>query len=897
MRKNICRPIIWYNDSVPPYTSEHNWEYRAFGFFDGVDVGKNIFSRNKYDWKKIWNYSAGHVLTCEGHYSSQVMFAIRTEDESEELKDEEFWEKNEEYPFIFFALIQFDGLHGFPYEQKQKFEKHINKEGNVKAITYVTLDSNDLFLVFKCKEYSCGAAVIDHLHKEKILMEESVLKVRYTFTIAAIKRELLNEKNNICSPDSYVEVAFVNLIERAPGKADIIFEKIKEQLGAAEENCYKKQVTGCDDTIVVIKGVRWSEYLKLYRDNTGILCNSNTLFTDCLIGVTTNIGWSALEKGAIEESEKEESIKGKGDKANNICAELRQMCKGQGAGKESEQIEERTKQQRIACFKALYEILNSLQKFENTEFQEYIFFSLFSPLEMLIKLIGKSEDRIIYDEVYRFLQGINLVAQNSIKADRHFTQNIDLNAKIYDTPVKLNAFYNAFAYRIKLLLNGEKEGDCIHRYEMLVCPGSLCYMKVYELFLHISDNERLLMVEMPEWQVFDLKGMMIKLGHEIAHYVGRGLRNREKRYDCAIELLARSIRLYLENDAEITKEIVTADSRKIFDEVEDFLGDLIKEQLKQYQTEEGLKEQFQNWKEEDYKEFADYKYHTGIMIMTFKCAIVEVLSKEQSKIFSRLLYSQRKENERGFLDKGSIDLEELDRKQNRLMNVLDKGVHSFMDNSVITGNLNSSLCLENALGINFYLLKECFADLIAILLLEVSIEDYLYAIIQDSGEKEVEVLIKTETAARITLVAIAMIFDATGQMRQGEERWNADKLTSLARQENEIGELAKVIGNFYNEYIHNDEAIHRYSDKFNSSCTNVTYDYKTLQLILEYLWQCRETFASEIDEEKHQELNCIYCGIVQEENVEKRIFSMRKIIEDYKSEIMYKPEKGYGKNI
>ncbi len=47
--QNICRPFVLYNDFLPPGSEIHEtWDYLAFGYYDGLSVGENLFSPVSY---------------------------------------------------------------------------------------------------------------------------------------------------------------------------------------------------------------------------------------------------------------------------------------------------------------------------------------------------------------------------------------------------------------------------------------------------------------------------------------------------------------------------------------------------------------------------------------------------------------------------------------------------------------------------------------------------------------------------------------------------------------------------------------------------------------------------------------------------------------------------------
>ena len=71
--------------------------------------------------------------------------------------------------------------------------------------------------------------------------------------------------------------------------------------------------------------------------------------------------------------------------------------------------------------------------------------------------------------------------------------------------------------------------------------------QVSELFRMISENNRMFLVEIPEHQIYNIKLMLIMLGHEVAHVVGKEIRKREERKEKAIYISAKIVTTYMKN--------------------------------------------------------------------------------------------------------------------------------------------------------------------------------------------------------------------------------------------------------------------------------------------------------------------------------------------------------------
>ena len=160
---NICRAFTLYNDSALSGNTEANQgEYVSFGYYDGISVSRNLFEdvNGKYTFNFLWTYCDNMSDKADGTYLSQIVYAFRT-DENEEYESD-FWKNDDdsEYPFMFFSFVQLKNKKPDSLEKLPQFERELNKiygSRRCKIITYLTLDSSDLILVIRCKEYETGA--------------------------------------------------------------------------------------------------------------------------------------------------------------------------------------------------------------------------------------------------------------------------------------------------------------------------------------------------------------------------------------------------------------------------------------------------------------------------------------------------------------------------------------------------------------------------------------------------------------------------------------------------------------------------------------------------------------------------------------------------------------------
>lgn len=896
---NICRPFILYNDFLPPVSKPHDdWQYMSFGYYDGVSVGENLFKDKEWCLKKLWDYDLCQGNDMNGGYSYRILWGIRSESsdlpESElgNCKDEEFWDESErkKYPFLFISLLQMEKPFQSNIGERKKLEEQLADVPNIKAITYLTLDNSDMILVLRCKSYSAGAKIINDFHYgingngEYAVFDQS-WKLSYSFTVASIDKKVLSDNDAIEKLKENISYAYIYAIQKQPGGISCIREEL-EKIEKLEENQqenyvdHSSAVLGCNDEVIVLKDIPWCEFLKLFQDETGILNHTNSTYRQKLIGVTTIIGKEQTGKppkspeGTASETRKE----------TLLSQIVREKCRNELKLEDSVQTD--------AVKRGVHQVANALHKFEKTPFADYLFQSVLMPLNMMIDM-ANSDVQIskenYYSSFYEFMKGVNLYAQNSGHTDRQFTQTPNMNIRIYDTPVKLNAFYNAFIYYLKTYLNSfrneEKEGEK-HEYEFLACPGVTNNMQVQELFKQISDTKRLFLVEIPENQIYSPKMMMVMLAHEVSHFVGTGVRNREKRLECAEQILSKIIIKYVRaqvkqyiigrNETSGEREFRFIDNEKFWKKAEADIANKISTFAGNYRSYLENKK-FSGMTEEQRKLLATIekrKYHSELLRGYMMDAATNVLlNNEQWRYLS----------ERDFLfwlDEGASVAED---KKNQLNEQIWSISSGFLTYDLWNAEALSVITVVDKM---IYLLKECFADLMAILTLRLTMADYLDAILQGNEGKDI---LKKDVVSgldiRSGLVTCCMCY--VGNKNMGYT-WNNDELKKItASNDQELQKLRTRILNFKEDYL-DQKASKCYDDAKANRAIDILADTDILAVIMKYLLICKKTFAENTLGSKLQyDLVKIYNSF-SEMNLEKLTAMIQEYVTKYLDEIKAK---------
>ncbi|MCM1235930.1 MAG: hypothetical protein NC489_38050, partial [Ruminococcus flavefaciens] len=568
--KNICRAVTFYNNFLPANDTAQSWQYCAFGVVDGVDVSADIAVDGEGIPDCIWEEQKKSVRSLKGEYTIQQVYILKN---ASKPKEEEFW-ADKKYPFMFFLRIQCSGNKKALLENKETLETSLQIEDEIKTAIYLTYDNSDLFIVMKSKLYEQGAGMIDTLHKKVNLSknEEKKCYLKNSFTVFAVDHEWINnlkEQNSRMLVTKTIDEVLIKVIGKEGG--DI--QNIKRELEHRKDNTFVRKnanimedrspVLGTDDEMISIKDISWFDFFSLYRKKDGkrpegIFCNSNDLYYNNMAGATTVIrtklkdyteclvakGMKFLPLENVDGEEIGKKISNAYDlQIKNLIDKLDDI----------NEVDD--------DFKELRLILNVLSKYGGEVFNDYTFFPTIRAIDALLELLASDENKCP-DKVhfFDFLRGFSMYIQGSGRSDRHSMQVLDFNAKIYDIPSKLNAFYCAFIYNVKEMLGGEQSQEKPHEYDFLLVPGMVSFENVRELYPKVLQDRHLMKVEIPECNFYHMRDMMIILSHETAHYVGGKYRRRAERYKAIVESYAHIyvcyVRHYLQrNEIKIADEI------------------------------------------------------------------------------------------------------------------------------------------------------------------------------------------------------------------------------------------------------------------------------------------------------------------------------------------------------
>lgn len=849
MKRNICRPIILYNNFLPPKEDIFLWEYCAFGTFDGIDVMDAIIEEGVNDLLlKEWEHQIKVAEKLEGKYSVQIIYGYCHKEPGEEKK---FWESN--LPYTFFLRIQLK----WPYwkNKRESLEIVLNSLEGIISNVYYALDNTDFIVVIKAESYYKGAGIVHSMHR--------VLPgIMNSHTIFALKQEWIDtisvgEKGEFEIKDLIRRID-LRIIEKTLGEKTDWESKFLNELYLCGDNmgndCSITSIIGTDDIMITIHNMEWVNFLKLYKTG-GLLTNSGALYQKEFAGVTTTIVTETkiyddeLEK-IIQQYEYEIEPWDSGLK-KSLYQDIVKQC--------HMQIEKLRDENSELDFKELFMICNALPKYDDAVFSDYTFFAIIKPLRALLDLLT---DWKIDDNYYEFIKSFLTYIQNSVKSDRLTMQMVDFNTRIYDIPTKICAFYTAYMYEVGNSLSKNMNET---PFDFMIIPGVTKIVNIKQVFRTVAEKRNLMRVEIPEHKFFDVEGMIVILTHEVAHYVGTTLRSRAIRKKYVLKAMARGYVGYIRN---CLKEDLKID---ITEENEELWGYCVQ---RTYVALDKLVDR--NTREayllEKLPELADTTRRN-----------IQDNSKGRGDYF--ILLEQ-------FVQEGFLDITKglIEAVFGVVMNYFkEKGVdiraniieYSERFVTMVPGKTTMTTMYTMWQQVS-RLYEECFADLISVLLLDLNVNQYLDYMIDESKKQKADIkaMYSTDSLLRITIIAdvISRIKQNTdkieGKKNCQEHMLIAKKMKSIVdnKRKNSGQELGMLISKLdSNDYI---------------KCCAYTIMYvNTYEEIVQYLLQCYQKYSeNNIDTTIIKGIFNTYTA-ADSKNIEEAIVNIEEIIYKYKLDL------------
>lgn len=189
---------------------------------------------------------------------------------------------------------------------------------------------------------------------------------------------------------------------------------------------------------------------------------------------------------------------------------------------------------------------------------------------------GDIKEENIAESYDSYFTALNTLVNSTMHGERQFIQATAFNAIFYTVPPKIMAFYNAYIYRMKQIL---EDPGCGEQFSYLIYPSFSPIMSVRKISLKENPPcDRIITVRINERTLYDVAVVTYQIVHELAHYSGNRVRCREIRQGKMMHALLKMVlQLCGIRDGKTIKLLETytderwgADGRGCF--MEDFRG-------------------------------------------------------------------------------------------------------------------------------------------------------------------------------------------------------------------------------------------------------------------------------------------------------------------------------------
>lgn len=404
----------------------------------------------------------------------------------------------------------------------------------------------------------------------------------------------------------------------------------------------------------------------------------------------------------------------------------------------------------MAYYQGLGQIVNIITQYEQPEIYKDLFFMFFPPIQLFMKQLENAEKEIkacaseegakaeakIKNEakntkyfkmhkvevaISEFIDSMEVLLHHMGHSCRDILSDAGRGGIPYDIPIRLCLMYTAYLHVLTRLINDEA-------YEFEYCLAPLTYSRPGTIYLDfgLPPGDRLIRVQISKHMMFMPRTLLIILAHEASHYVSSVPRARKLRAECLVKVANLAVVHYL-LPPDILQKLYIAESEELnqyLDKLRSRIYDFMDERL------------WNNW---DKKDEDDKIFYLDDFSEDLKRKSMVLLEGEDQLLTWYLEYvdldtveTLRGEEKRKDLFRAILSIQDYVKVQ-RMLLWNKKPLNAFMES--IERNL-----------------KEVYADLSAILLLDLTPENFLESYIISESYVPDEDVITPELINRIAMV-------------------------------------------------------------------------------------------------------------------------------------------------
>ena len=573
------------------YNPDMDNQFSCLGYYDGISVteipaedpekntaDKPVYGSHLFEKKsqaclsRVWSGTVHRAYGLNGKYSKQNIgiFRCSTSEEHKNQTRLKWTEQNS--PYFALALLQLKDR--LKYAETEKEILLLSETPSDTTVPYIVLsvyhtyDNADLVVLIYSNSMIKTGKILDRLREfDNVCYLHSVPGISEAYLRACDKAGyILPEWKGI---NCFIKenIPHITLKIATSGKKATI-KKLRKQFEILSENpgmsakWYDEILfsfgAGHGNLIVDIKGTDMTSLLfMLVKD--GLITHSNTLFGAEIYNIETTLYWKGKNISEIEDAD---ITSEKVSTDNGTKPPEQKPSEPDPAEQESpadgpyfsaltktykEKMEEEWGEENEGLFSyycALTQVCNTLAQYEGFSLSKDIFSLLYPSFRMFVEQLDNVSSIIKHspspdmvesfkDSICEFVNAVNSVVYHTVHTDQVFLMVPGYSGTTFSIPIKLCLIYSWSIRKVISILN-----DTDNKYACLLSPELETRPVTTLINTGLTTEDRLIRFLSSQRSLYMPRHFIILITHELAHYVGRDIRNRNLRLQCISKTLA-----------------------------------------------------------------------------------------------------------------------------------------------------------------------------------------------------------------------------------------------------------------------------------------------------------------------------------------------------------------------
>lgn len=570
---------------------EMNNQYSCLGYYDGIGISRipesdpdpkscsDLSKRNSYSSElfekkshaclsRVWAGTARETATMNGKYSKQIIGIFRCINPDAEQMQVEYNDVENHSPYFLLLFLQakkhtdYEKLEKSIYELSEYPRDMMNPY--ISFAVYHTYDNADLVvLAYSNSMRKIGA---------KLSSIRSLPNVCYLHPMIGISEDYLRDCQSTGTlyilPKWYGRSCFVDerlahlTMKIASARASGIQERILGKLNRLK-TLYGIKITGYHN-IVFSTGTGHGSLrmditdtdvksLVALLSGDGMLIHKNKNFGTYIYNIETYLYWDSKSVSDIipdvaeEESDCDTAGKNNAkDRKKDPAPCFSDLAKIYGQKAQDEWERPGIHDEGLfSYYCALSQVYDTLAQYEGFSLARDIFSLLYPAVQMFEHLLGIADAALANDNpssdirerrndsICEFVNAVNSVVYHTIHTDQIFLMIPGYSGSTYSIPVKLCLMYSWVIGKVISILN-----DAEYKYACLLTPELETRPVTTLINMGMFEDDRLIRFSSSQRSLYMPRHFIILITHELAHYVGKSVRNRNLRLVCISKALA-----------------------------------------------------------------------------------------------------------------------------------------------------------------------------------------------------------------------------------------------------------------------------------------------------------------------------------------------------------------------